>query len=77
MMKIFRGRYDVEDGYAGRSRPQDFQINSFDIESDMDGADLENLFDEIMQEEFKQTITPYALNKDEFVKWAEEIQEKE
>lgn len=72
----FKARYEVDDGYVGKDRPQYFSISEEDIEDDMDDDQLEQMFYDIMQEEFEQHVIPYAVNVDEFVIWAKEVQNK-
>lgn len=76
-MEKFQCRYEIEDGYAGKSSPQYFDIYESDIEDDMDETDLESMFDELMQDDFYQNIYPYEKNKDEFIEWAKEIIENQ
>jgi hypothetical protein len=66
----FEARYEVEDGYAGKSRPQRFKIRSGDLEGDMSDAELEKLFSVAVQDDFEQRIYPTEGNVEEFKTWA-------
>lgn len=68
----FTGIYEVDDGYAGGSRPQKFEIHESDLYDCETEEELSQLFEEIMQEDFEQSIYPYEKNKKEFIKWAKE-----
>lgn len=72
----FEATYEAEDGYAGGSRPQHFEIRPEDVEEDMDDAALTELFEAQMQEHFQQNIYPtkYQSSLDEFIDWAKQVQ---
>ncbi len=70
MSEKFEASYEIEDGYAGRSRPQSFCIDPQDIMEDMDEEDLREMYRDMVQEDFQQKIAPFGTNEDEFVEWA-------
>ena len=72
-MEKFKCDYEADDGYCGGSRPQHFSITDGELDEDMDEEQLEQLFDDSMQEAFTQKVTPYAKNKSEFVEWAKGV----
>lgn len=69
----FPGRYELEDGYCGGSRPQSFSIGEGDLEDDMEEHELRTLFYEMAEEHMRQSIGIVGRNEDEFVKWAQGI----
>ena len=68
----FVGTYQVDDGYAGGSRPRNFVIDEYEIEDDMTEDDLRNLFIECAQSDFEHNISFCCQNEDEFVEWAKD-----
>jgi len=68
----FKGVYEVDDGYAGKSRPKYFTIDKDIIPDDADDDILEAIFDKEMQEHYDNHISPIAKNKEEFIAWAHE-----
>jgi len=72
MSEKFKARYQVNDGYAGPARPQHFTIDSGDLNEDMSDEDLKTFYEEMVEEDFSQRITPYAERTTEFVVWARE-----
>lgn len=66
----FTGRYELEDGYVGGSRPQCFKIPEDAIEVGMGNDALERLFYEFAEEHRNQCIGIAALNCEDFIKWA-------
>ena len=70
MSDKFKARYQVNDGYSGKSRPQHFEIDSSCIEDDMDDEQLINLYYESIQQHYDEHISPGAERIDEFVAWA-------
>ena len=54
--KTFRAKYEIEDGYAGGSRPQNFKISAADLEDDMTPSDLEDLYMELCEEHMHDNI---------------------
>lgn len=73
----FEGQYQVEDGYVGGSRPHYFTVRARDIDVDETEESLNILYDDLVQEHFTQSISPYGKNRAEFVAWAQEVQRKE
>lgn len=72
MSKTFEGIYEVESGYAGRSRPQYFTIDADDLDDDMTDEELLELHEEFARAAFQQLITFRATNSKEFIAWARE-----
>ena len=72
MAKEFKVRWEVGDGYAGKSRPQSFQISADDLNADMTVDDIRKMLIDITQEQFEQTVCWYLNNDDEFLEWAQE-----
>ena len=70
--KTFEARYQVEDGYAGGTRPQYFTIDAGDLEDDMTDDELESLYHEKCEEDMRQKIGCGPNRIDEFVAWARE-----
>ena len=61
-------RWEVEDGYAGKSRPQSFEIDTDDFD---EGVDILNQLYDFTQEQFDNTISWYIQNEDEVVRVVE------
>ncbi len=76
-MGKFKAIYDVSDGYVGKSRPKYFTIAEGELDNDMTEDELRELFQQSMQNNFEQDITPYQQNEDEFVEWAKNILAKD
>lgn len=74
-MSNFKAKYEVDDGYAGGSRPQGFSIGAGDVEFDPDITDekLADLFYEMVDEDMKQRISACNVNVDEFIAWARSL----
>lgn len=70
MTDKFIAKYQVDDGYAGPARPQSCEIEGFDLFEGMSEDEIRALFHEYLEEDFRNTITYYAENEDEFVEWA-------
>lgn len=70
MSNKFQGRYQVQDGYAGGSRPQHVSIFSDDLEEDMTDDELVEFYENEIQNHFYERISPGAERVDEFVAWA-------
>ena len=70
----FKVMYEVEDGYAGRSRPQYCTINASSLEEDMQDCDIVSHLDDLVLEHFTQNITHYISQTqiDKFKVWAKE-----
>ena len=74
-MKRFRVKYQVNDGYVGKDRPLYFHISDSDIDDDMCDEDLEELFMDKIQDDFEYKVSPEGENFEEFLEWANEIQD--
>lgn len=72
MSKTFQGRYQVQDGYAGGSRPQHVTIDAGDIEDDATDDELIRFYEDSIQDHFEKNISPGIQRTDEFVSWARE-----
>lgn len=72
-MNGFKARYEVDDGYVGGARPQHVTIDESDIEEDMGEGELRELYQDYVEEDFRQRISAYGQNEDEFVAWAKQI----
>ena len=66
----FECRYEIGDGYVGKARPLCFNISAEDIEDDMETEDLIEIFQEEMEEHFRQNVQPGEINQDDFLEWA-------
>ena len=66
----FRGTYEVDDGYAGKSRPQHFKVGASDIDNAMSEEDLRDLYNECARDHFEQNIGIEISKEDEFLAWA-------
>lgn len=75
MTDKFEVRYEVEDGYVGKSRPQFFKIDSSEIEDDMGDEELSELYHDMVQNDFDQKISPGGENLDEFLDWARSVRD--
>lgn len=69
----FQVRYEVDDGYVGKSRPQKFSIDESDIEDDMTEGDLRKFYQEQIDDDFERRIFAFGENEDEFIEWAQKI----
>ena len=70
MSKQFRGRYEIDDGYAGGARPQYFTVDADDLEDDMTDEDIAALYDAQATEAFHNNVTCSATDGDKFLAWA-------
>lgn len=52
-----RVRWEVEDGYVGKSRPQETYINDIELELCETKEEKEKYINERIQEDFEQKIT--------------------
>lgn len=68
----FQARYQIDDGYYGGLRLHYFTISASDLEDDMDDEALERFYEESVQDDFEQHISPKSERVDEFVSWAKE-----
>jgi hypothetical protein len=62
--------YEVDDGYVCGFRPQYINIDDVYLEDDMDEYQLNELYDEIVEEDFRQNISAYGQNRERFIEWA-------
>jgi len=69
----FGAKYEIDDGYAGGSRPQYFMIHAGEIEDDMTSDDLERLYHEQCEEHMRGHIGCSPARVDEFVEWATSV----
>lgn len=72
MSDKFEITYGVDDGYAGRDRPQYVSIDVEELEEDMDEDELDSIFWQIVEESFQQTVSYYSEDRNKFVTWAKE-----
>lgn len=72
MTEKFEACYQVDDGYVGKYRPKTFTISSSDLDEAMSDEELEELYDEAVEDHFRQHIYPSAERKEEFVEWAKQ-----
>jgi hypothetical protein len=70
--ETFEGCYEVADGYVGKRRPKFFKIYANQLDEDSSEEELEELYDELVEDHFRQNIFPSAERKEEFVQWAKE-----
>jgi hypothetical protein len=68
----FEARYKVEDGYAGGARPQYFKISADELDDEMTDEQLIEFYEDAVQADFEERISPGAERVDEFVAWARE-----
>lgn len=76
MENKFTVTYEVDDGYAGGSRPKHLRLDSGWIEEDMSDDDLEEQLAEMVHEDFLQRVSWYYRNKDAALEWAKSIRDK-
>lgn len=69
-MSRFSGAYEINDGYAGKSRPQSFSVSSDEIEDDMTEDEIRELYAELAEADFQARITVSVSREDAFVAWA-------
>lgn len=72
-LENFKVEYEVDDGYVGKSAPLYTSINEGDIEDDMDESELDFLYDDYIEEAFRQNVSAYGKNRDEFLAWAKQV----
>lgn len=76
MTEKFNVKWEVDDGYVGGSSPQSFDLHCFDIDADDEDTDLEEAFDDLLQEEFNQRARPVASNREEALEWMRQVRDK-
>ncbi len=65
----FEVTWEVDDGYAGPARPQHFSVHGRDIDPETE-AEARELFWELVEDEFRNSINPISDDESAFVKWA-------
>lgn len=70
--ELFQAEYSVDDGYVGKSRPHYFEIDGRDIEDDFTESDIEDLFNELMQRSFEDSIFPSG-DPTTFIEWGKAV----
>ena len=70
MTQKFNGVYEINDGYAGKSRPQSFSVSSEEIEDDMAEDAIRELYASLAEADFQERITVSVSREDAFVSWA-------
>lgn len=70
--ETFEACYQVDDGYVGKHRPKTFKIYANQLDEDLSEEELEELYDELVENHFRQNIYPSSERKEEFVQWAKE-----
>lgn len=71
--ETFEARYQVDDGYAGGSRPQHFRVHPSEIQDDMSDEEIADLYTEMCEEDMRQKIGCSPERIDKFVKWARDV----
>jgi len=56
--------WEVDDGYAGGSRPQNTDINDDELLDYETDEEKEQFINDVIQEEFEQRITWYVTRRD-------------
>ena len=57
-------RWEVEDGYVGKSRPQYTEIDDEELEDYPEGEERENFINECIQDDFDQKISFSILGRE-------------
>src|SRR5690348_14772113 len=70
----FEVTWEADDGYCGGSRPHHFNIHAGDIEDGMAEQQLEDFFWDAIMDDFRDKVSPYSSEKDEFIEWAKAVQ---
>lgn len=68
----FEVTWETDDGYVGGSRPHHFNIQEDDLSDDETDTSLSALFQDMMQADFEQTVSPYSGDEEEFIEWAKQ-----
>ena len=68
-MKTVTVRWEVEDGYVGKSRPQQFEmtIDPDDFADDMDDLDIEDIIYRRAEDDFESKINFFVNNSAEVI----------
>lgn len=69
-------RYEVDDGYVGPSAPHHLTLSTNDFDVDESEAQLRTLFQESIEEHFRQNVHPVCDQEAEFLTWAQAQQAK-
>ncbi len=72
MTEKFQARYEVADGYVGKSRPLYVSISADDLYEDMTDEDIKEVYEENIDSHFEQNVRPEGENEEEFLTWAKE-----
>ncbi|MGM4987384.1 hypothetical protein [Tardiphaga sp. 841_E9_N1_2] len=74
----FIAKYEVADGYVGKSRPQSLVIRpeDIDVSPNMTDEQLEEALYEMVEEDMQQKISADVDNAAEFVAWARSLVEE-
>jgi hypothetical protein len=67
-------RWEVVDGYVGKSRPQHTYIPFTEFEEDMSEGDIINLIEQWVEEDFHQNFSADIMNDDECVRVVQALQ---
>jgi hypothetical protein len=67
----FEIRWTIEDGYENVGREWSFSINHDELPQDF--KELDEFFDAVVYDEFKDKVQSCGLNKDEFLAWAKRM----
>jgi acetylglutamate synthase len=70
-MDSFEVKWQADDGYAGGSRPQHFNIDSNVLDDSMTESDLRQMFQEELEQEFANKVHAVTQDEDAFVRWAQ------
>lgn len=71
MANNFDIEWEIDDGYVCGNRPHTTNVDDDILDDEMDDSDLEELYHEIVVEEFMQNISNYGTNLEEFKEWAQ------
>ncbi len=72
MTEKFKARYEVSDGYIGKSRPLYVSIAADDLYEEMTDEDIREVYEENIQAHYEQNVCPEGDNEAEFLAWAKE-----
>ena len=75
-MSIVQLVWEVEDGYAGKSRPQYTEIYMYEFSEDQSDVEIDKQLDCILEGAFKTSIYPFAKNKEEVIAAIRRYQEE-
>ena len=69
-MDNFTVTWEIEDGYAGGSRPQTFKIEARHLEDDMAEEDLRDLFWQEVERDLAEKVHAISGDEEAFIAWA-------